>query len=125
MLSGVGGTTPYDSGSPSGKIPAPRNKDSLAALTSELRSAQSQLNDWTTCVSAKTSKGQAEIQKFSGQVSAAKERATRIEAQNAASQAAPVQTSPSRSSLTAPSIATSGNGSASDQRSGVLLDTWA
>jgi hypothetical protein len=122
MLSGIGGTTPYDSGRTNGKGATPRNADSLAALTSEIRSAQSQLEDWTTCVSAKTTKGQAEIQKFSGQVSAAKERAAQIEAQSAASQATPVQTQPSRDSLTA---TTSGNGPTSDQRSGVLLDTWA
>jgi DNA anti-recombination protein RmuC len=47
---------------------------SVASLQGRLRQAQSQLDDWTTCVSAKTVKGQAAIQKLSGEVSATKEQ---------------------------------------------------
>jgi hypothetical protein len=50
----------------------------VAALAGQIRQLQSQLNDWTTCVSAKTTKGQAAIQKLSGQISAAKEQMQRI-----------------------------------------------
>lgn len=120
MLSGIGGTTPYDSGSPKGKTAAPRNSDSVAALNGEIRNDQIQLNDWTTCVSAKTTKGQAEIQKYSAQVSAAKERIALTETQNSPSQTAAVQASSSHDSLSATS-----DRSTRDQRSGVLLDTWA
>jgi hypothetical protein len=44
----------------------------VAALEGRIRTDQVQLNDWTTCVSAHTSKGQAAIQKLSGEISAAK-----------------------------------------------------
>jgi hypothetical protein len=53
---------------------------SAAALQGEIKRAQSDLDDWVTCVSAKTPKGKAEIQKISGEISAAKERIARIEA---------------------------------------------
>jgi hypothetical protein len=109
MLSGIGGTTPYDSGSTNGKTATPRNTDSIAALSGEIRNDQIQLNDWTTCVSAKTSKGQEEIQKLSTRVNAAKEQVARIEAQKAASQAVVAQTSTSHD----------------QERSGGLVDTWA
>ena len=46
----------------------------VAALEGRIRADQVQLNDWTTCVSAHTSKGQAAIQKLSGEISAAKEQ---------------------------------------------------
>jgi hypothetical protein len=109
MLSGIGGTTPYDSGSTNGKTAKPRNTDSLAALSGEIRDDQIQLNDWTTCVSAKTSKGQAEIQKLTARVSAAKEHVAQIEAQNAQSQPPAAQASTSHE----------------QERSGGLVDTWA
>jgi hypothetical protein len=44
----------------------------VAALEGQIRQDQVQLNDWTTCVSAKTPKGQAAIQKLSGEISADK-----------------------------------------------------
>jgi hypothetical protein len=50
---------------------------SVPALEGRVRQDQAQLNDWTTCVSAKTPKGQAAIQKLSGEVSAAKEAIAR------------------------------------------------
>lgn len=109
MLSGIGGTTPYDSGSTNGKTATPRNAGSIAALSGEIRNDQIQLNDWTTCVSAKTSKGQEEIQKLTARVSAAKEHVAQIEAQNAASQATVAQAPTSHD----------------QERSGGLVDTWA
>jgi hypothetical protein len=59
---------------------------STAALEGAIKRDQLDLNDWATCVSAKTTKGQAEIQKFSGDISAAKERIARIEASQPSSQ---------------------------------------
>jgi hypothetical protein len=56
---------------------------STAALQGQIKRDQLDLNDWVTCVSAKTPKGQAEIQKISGDISAAKERLARIEASKA------------------------------------------
>jgi len=50
---------------------------SVSVLQDRIRQDQVQLNDWTTCVSAKTPKGQAEIQKLSGEISAAKEQIAR------------------------------------------------
>ena len=53
-----------------------------------MRQAQIQLNDWTTCVSCGTTKGQAAIQKLSGEVSADREQIARaLQAQSAASAA--------------------------------------
>jgi len=49
----------------------------VAALEGQMRQAQAQLNDWTTCVSSGTTKGQAAIQKLSGEVSADKEQIAR------------------------------------------------
>ena len=46
----------------------------VAALEGRIRADQVQLNDWTTCVSAHTTKGQAAIQKLSGEISAAREQ---------------------------------------------------
>ena len=53
---------------------------SAAALQGQIQRDKLDLNDWVTCVSAKTPKGQAEIQKISGDLSGAKERLARIEA---------------------------------------------
>jgi len=52
----------------------------VAALNGQIRRDKMQLDDWTTCVSAKTAKGQAEIQRLSGQISAEREQVTRAEA---------------------------------------------
>jgi hypothetical protein len=49
----------------------------VASLEGRIRQDQVQLNDWTTCVSAKTPKGQAAIQKLSGEISAAREQINR------------------------------------------------
>jgi DNA anti-recombination protein RmuC len=69
----------------------------VAALKSRIQQAQEQLSDWASCVSAKTPKGQAEIQKFSGEISADK------------SKIAHAQQSQSNS----------------DSRRGVAVDVWA
>jgi hypothetical protein len=51
---------------------------SVASLNGQIRQAKIQLDDWTTCVSAKTPRGQAEIQRLSGEISAAKEHEQRV-----------------------------------------------
>ena len=52
---------------------------STAALQGLIKRDQSDLNDWVSCVSAKTPKGKSEIQKISGEISAAKEQIARIQ----------------------------------------------
>ena len=49
-----------------------------ASLEGQIRAAREQLNDWVTCVSATTPKGQAEIRSLSAQISAAQERISRL-----------------------------------------------
>jgi hypothetical protein len=44
--------------------------DSVSALQGRIQQVRVQLNDWTSCVSAHTPKGQAAIQKLSGEISA-------------------------------------------------------
>jgi hypothetical protein len=51
----------------------------VSALQGQIQRARGQLNDWTTCVSAKTPKGQSEIQKLSGEISAAKQKIARAQ----------------------------------------------
>jgi len=61
----------------------------VASLEGRIRQDQVQLNDWTTCVSARTPKGQAAIQKLSGEISAAKEQvAQALQAQRGAARRA-------------------------------------
>jgi hypothetical protein len=61
----------------------------VAALEGRIRADQVQLNDWTTCVSAHTSKGQAAIQKLSGEISAAQQQvAQALQAQGSATPSA-------------------------------------
>jgi hypothetical protein len=57
------------------------SRASLAAANDQIRQDKQQLDDWTTCVSAKTTKGQAEIQRLSGELSAAEARTHRLAAQ--------------------------------------------
>jgi len=47
---------------------------SVAALEDQIRQKRVQLNDWVTCVSARTPKGQSEIQSLSAQISAAQQQ---------------------------------------------------
>jgi hypothetical protein len=65
---------------------------SLSSANDQIRQDKQQLDDWTTCVSAKTTKGQAEIQRLSAALSAAEDRAHRLVAlQPQASPAAPTR----------------------------------
>ena len=63
---------------------------SIASVNGQIQQVKQQLDDWTTCVSAKTTKGQAEIQRLSAALSAAEDRAQRLEALQP--QASPVPT---------------------------------
>jgi hypothetical protein len=77
-LSAYGLSPQFTSGSTSGS-------SGVAALQGRIRQDQLQLNDWTTCVSAKTTKGQSAIQKLSGEISADKEQVARaLQAQSGA-----------------------------------------
>jgi hypothetical protein len=60
--------------SPQSAYPSDSGGDSVSALQGRIQRARGQLNDWTTCVSAKTPKGQSEIQKLSGEISADKQK---------------------------------------------------
>jgi hypothetical protein len=53
-------------------------RSTTASLQGQIRAARAQLNDWVTCVSATTPKGQAEIQSLSAQISAAQEQIQRL-----------------------------------------------
>ncbi len=55
------------------------DSSSVPTLEGRIRQDQMQLNDWTTCVSAKTPKGQAAIQKLSGEISADKAQIARAQ----------------------------------------------
>jgi hypothetical protein len=58
--------------------PSATSGASIGSLNGQIRQDKQQLDDWTTCVSAKTTKGQAEIQRLSAQLSAAQDRAHRL-----------------------------------------------
>ena len=53
---------------------------SSASVNDQIRQDKQQLDDWTTCVSAKTTKGQAEIQRLSAELGGAESRAHRLAA---------------------------------------------
>jgi hypothetical protein len=57
----------------------PGSTQGIASLNGEIQQVKQQLDDWTTCVSAKTTKGQAEIQRLSGELGAAEERVRRLD----------------------------------------------
>jgi predicted nucleic acid-binding Zn-ribbon protein len=59
---------------------AAHTASSVAALNAQIRQAKSQLDDWTTCVSSKTTKGQSEIQRLSAEISGAKQQEQHLEA---------------------------------------------
>jgi hypothetical protein len=92
----------------------------IAALEGRIRQDQMQLNDWTTCVSAKTPKGQSAIQKLSGEISADKEQIARtLQAQSVAlSPASTASTTDAQSAKAAPSFTASAS---SRSRS---VDVW-
>jgi hypothetical protein len=72
----------------------------VATLQNLIRQDQAQLNDWTTCVSAKTPKGQSEIQKYSADISADKEQIARAQQAQAQAQSR----TPSPASTTSASV---------------------
>ncbi len=53
-------------------------QNTAASLAGQIRAAREQLNDWVTCVSATTPKGQAEIRSLSAQISAAQDQMNRL-----------------------------------------------
>jgi capsule polysaccharide export protein KpsE/RkpR len=53
--------------------------DATAALRGQIQQAQLQLNDWLTCVSSTTPKGQAAIRSLSAQISSAKQQILRLQ----------------------------------------------
>lgn len=69
------------------------SRTSAAAVSDQIRRYKQQLDDWTTCVSAKTTKGQAEIQRLAAELGGAESRAHRL----AASQSEAPSLSPSHS----------------------------
>lgn len=70
------GTTPSDV--PDTALTSQDNQSAQASLENQIRAAREQLNDWVTCVSATTPKGQAEIRSLSTQISAAQEQINRL-----------------------------------------------
>ena len=94
-------------------FPSSSGGNNVPALQGRVQQARVQLNDWSSCVSAKTPKGQAAIQKLSGEISADKQKIARaqqpqnsISADNAQNGAAPDPT-------------------AASSRRGVFVDAWA
>ncbi|MGC1457965.1 MAG: hypothetical protein WA825_06785 [Steroidobacteraceae bacterium] len=59
-------------------LAAQHTRSTTASLQGRIRVAREQLNDWVTCVSATTPKGQAEIRSLSAQISAAQEQIQRL-----------------------------------------------
>lgn len=69
----VGHVDPSNAG-----LAAQHARSTSASLQGQIRAAREQLNDWVTCVSATTPKGQAEIRSLSAQISAAQEQIQRL-----------------------------------------------
>jgi hypothetical protein len=69
----VGHVDPSNAG-----LTAQHTRSTSASLQGQIRAAREQLNDWVTCVSATTPKGQAEIRSLSAQISAAQEQIQRL-----------------------------------------------
>jgi hypothetical protein len=119
MVSAVGGTS-YASGTPCPSC-AGASGNSVAALQGRLRQAQMQLEDWATCVSSKTVKGQTAIQKLSGEISATKEQIAR--ALQSGSGALPhASASAKPQTQTSPAVAKSNSPDRGSTRS---VDVWA
>ncbi len=133
MLSGIGHLFAHTSDTGTRKATLPPKADPTAALNGQIREDEIQLNDWVTCVSADTPKGRAEIQRLSGQISAAKEEVADVQARNAASQSSPLITPPADDLLSQAGAATYENlrstrlGLPSDTptQPGGLVNTWA
>jgi len=105
--------------------------DATAALRGQIQQAQLQLNDWVTCVSATTPKGQAAIRSLSAQISSAKAQIQRLQsAQVPASPAAattPIAAArPSGAATPYSGVDASNAGmSASTSADPARLDVWA
>ena len=129
MLSGVGLQSTYGANDAAGNPKARATDDQSGALSGEILRDQVQLNDWLTCVSANTPKGQAEIQSLTARINAAKQHITKLNAEKAAT-AAPTN-QPSSTQRATPSAAeTTRNtdpavATHEASRQGNLLDTWA
>ena len=104
-----GGPSAY--GSQSG-YPASSGGNNVPALQGRIQQARVQLNDWTSCVSAKTPKGQAEIQKLSGEISADKQKIARAQ-----------ESQGNHSANKQNGVAS--DHTAADGRRGVFVDAWA
>lgn len=98
---------------PQSGYPASSGGNNVPALQGRIQQARVQLNDWTSCVSARTPKGQAEIQKLSGEISADNQKIARAQQSQGNITAANTQggTTPDRN--------------AADGRRGVFVDAWA
>jgi predicted nucleic acid-binding Zn-ribbon protein len=59
-------------------LPKPATR-SVGALQDRIRQEKAQLDDWVTCVSAKTTKGQSEIQSLSARISAAQQQINELD----------------------------------------------
>jgi hypothetical protein len=75
MVTAVGNATTLALG-----ITTAHKAAAVASLNGQMRRDKIQLDDWTTCVSSKTPRGQAEIQRLSGEISAASEHEARTQA---------------------------------------------
>jgi hypothetical protein len=80
-------------------VPSAASSASVSSANGQIRLDKQQLDDWTTCVSAKTTKGQAEIQRLSAALSAAEDQAHRLVALQP--QGSPAATASSASSAAA------------------------
>jgi hypothetical protein len=119
MVTGVGSSA-YGTGIQSPSRPN-SGSASAASLQGRIQQEKIQLDDWTTCVSSKTTKGQAEIQKLSGEISAAKEQLARALQGQPQSSAAASTTPVTRQQG---SVSASPSASTSQSRSG-HVDVWA
>jgi len=132
MLSGVGQQATFGTQIIDRSPVTPRRSDQTAALNGQIRRDQMQLDDWVTCVSAKTPKGKAEIQSLSARISAAKEQIASARADQAANRVpGPEPNSGSPTGVTA-STPPAHRGLTeyvasidSANRRSVLLNTWA
>jgi hypothetical protein len=117
MVSAVGVSVHGASAQPSH---IPSGGSSVAALDGRIEQDKIQLNDWTTCVSAKTPKGQAAIQKLSGEIGAIKDQiAETLQASPSA-----ISTASAASNADAPSATGAKSLPASPTRPG-SVDVWA
>ena len=117
-VSAVGSTAAQASGIGS-TLTARTASDKAASLQGQIQQAQLQLNDWVTCVSSTTPKGQAAIRSLSAQISAAKEQIQRLQTGQT-----PASGSASAPSSTGAGVAASQPGATSAAGAG-RLDVWA